>query len=663
MGAIALSADDRWLATGDEFGGDVVIWDAARCEAVRQLEGHETAITDLDWSGDGAVLASASEDDRAVVWDARTGQQIQSLVLDGAVWTVDLTRDGQRLVAASHGGNAVVWDRASPDDLTLLPHQGPVREAWWNTAEDRVVTASDDRTVAVWDLVSGERLMQWDAHPKGVRSVRWGPREGSVTTTGNDGTAAVWDATTGALVHRFEGHQPYLSVQDRSSDGRWMVTGGRDPVARVWDVERGQLTASLGGHEPWLEHIAISPDATRVLTTNGSGGRVALWRLPDGQLLEEIPVGRASEVAWSASGDRWWFGGADDVDGVVGCTGTSTREVRSQIPWVGPSAWTGSTIVATSSFGSVAAWNGADGTHTSLPSHMVTPTVLTVSASGDVVGTGGRFGEINTIRRSTADKTDGLAIEGVAALAVSPDGTLWLGATGRELYLFRSGESRLLIDGGFGPRTAVAWSPDSAQWASGGSGGRVVVGRVDQEKARWSIWEPLGSTTTALIFSPDSQQLAAAGDDGSVGLHHLRSGELALELQASGPVREALAFDPAGDWLAGAGEDGTVVVWDVKTGRLATRWTAHDSMVASVAWSPDGTRLLTTGRDGPARLWSAGGSLLATVAMARDGGWLVVTPDGHGEAAGVDALEHVEDVAPEPGLFRRMFAPTWSAAP
>jgi WD40 repeat protein len=67
----ALSPDNRLLALGDEEGA-IRLADVGSGKVVQSLRGHRGGIASLDYSADGALLVSGSEDTTALVWDVRS---------------------------------------------------------------------------------------------------------------------------------------------------------------------------------------------------------------------------------------------------------------------------------------------------------------------------------------------------------------------------------------------------------------------------------------------------------------------------------------------------------------------------------------------------------------------------------------------------------------
>ena len=79
----------------------------------------------------------------------------------GSVVSAQFSPDGTRVLTASLDNTARVWDARSGKALTEpLRHEGSVRSAQFSPDGTRVVTASDDKTARVWDARSGKALSE-----------------------------------------------------------------------------------------------------------------------------------------------------------------------------------------------------------------------------------------------------------------------------------------------------------------------------------------------------------------------------------------------------------------------------------------------------------------------------------------------------------------------
>jgi WD40 repeat protein len=75
---VAFSPDSARLASAS-YDKTVKIWDASSGECLQTLEGHSDWVLSVAFSPDSARLASASRDKTVKIWDASSGECLQTL--------------------------------------------------------------------------------------------------------------------------------------------------------------------------------------------------------------------------------------------------------------------------------------------------------------------------------------------------------------------------------------------------------------------------------------------------------------------------------------------------------------------------------------------------------------------------------------------------------
>jgi len=113
----AFSADDKWVVTGSA-DNTAKVWKLGEHGATVEhtLKGHSAGVTSVAFSPDpkdprkDPRILTGSEDYTAILWDARTGQEI--LTLKGhtqEVTSVSFSPNGQYALTGSRDGTAIVW--------------------------------------------------------------------------------------------------------------------------------------------------------------------------------------------------------------------------------------------------------------------------------------------------------------------------------------------------------------------------------------------------------------------------------------------------------------------------------------------------------------------------------------------------------------------------
>ena len=85
--SVAFSPDGETVATATD-ANRVVLWDAATLLPSRTLTGHGAGVFGVAFSRDGALLASASDDGSVILWDVATGVQHGTMYSWGKEWVV-----------------------------------------------------------------------------------------------------------------------------------------------------------------------------------------------------------------------------------------------------------------------------------------------------------------------------------------------------------------------------------------------------------------------------------------------------------------------------------------------------------------------------------------------------------------------------------------------
>jgi len=170
--------------------------------SLQALEGHTGAVTSVAFSPDGALLASASDDNTVRVWDAATGAAVKTLKgHTRAVTSVAFSPDGALLASASYDGTVRVWDMATGAAVkTLEGHTDWVHSVAFSPDGALLASASRDKTVRLWDTETGAALKTLEGHTDSVTAVAFSPDGALLASASHDKTVRVWDVATGAAL-------------------------------------------------------------------------------------------------------------------------------------------------------------------------------------------------------------------------------------------------------------------------------------------------------------------------------------------------------------------------------------------------------------------------------------------------------------------------------
>jgi WD40 repeat protein len=154
----SFSADRRFVATGSTDG--VAVWDLQTGKIISSPAVRDGArVNACVFSPDGTMLATASDDGSARVWDVRSGTARFGALRHTlgneaeAISALAFSRDGKRIATGSDDGSVIVWDAANGRELSeRLSHRDSVKAIAFVHDGKLLVTASKDGSVRIWDL-------------------------------------------------------------------------------------------------------------------------------------------------------------------------------------------------------------------------------------------------------------------------------------------------------------------------------------------------------------------------------------------------------------------------------------------------------------------------------------------------------------------------------
>ncbi len=232
---VALTPDGL-TAVSASFDKTLRVWDVAKGECLRTLEGHARSIRAVAITPDGNTAVSASNDKTLRVWDVATGECLRTLEGRTAwwVWAVALTPDGHTAVSASWDKTLCVWDVATGEcERTLEGHTNYVGAVALTPNGHTAVSASWDKTVRVWDVASGNCLRILAGHTDKVCAVALTPDGHTAVSAGADKTLRVWDVAKGECLRTLAGHTDKVCAVALTPDGHTAVSASKDKTLRV----------------------------------------------------------------------------------------------------------------------------------------------------------------------------------------------------------------------------------------------------------------------------------------------------------------------------------------------------------------------------------------------------------------------------------------------
>lgn len=629
------------LFTGKE--GGIRLWHRGRDRLSTLLLEPGDAISDAQFSVDGARVLAWVTGGSARLWDSRTGKPLARPFgkgLEGAIFNPD----GDRVLTWGPVG-AQLWDRDGVNVLgASLGQDGGVSQAEFSADGSRILTWNE-QGARLWDSSNGTPVGPRIGHEGGVSGAEFSPDGARFLTWSMYRKAWLWNGVEPVPLS----HEHTMGARFSPDGARILTWGGHH--AELWDGTSGKSVGQPIPHT--CDHAPFSPDGSRLLACSGNSDQP--WRLwqSDGRAALNSPLRHlgsddetvmvtddgARILAWGDQGVRLW-------------ESSSGKAIDGQIKHVG--AVSGATFFLDGTY--ILTWNtdGArlwdrDGAKASellrAPIDELLSAELNADGSRILTWSQGENGGGRLWDTGTGDPI-GQPIQQAgwfSGIRFSPDGTRLLtwNADGSLQLWDRNGEktveSPFVQEGGI---SQVEFSADGSRILTRSAHAQgAYAARLWDSSSGKAVGQPImhQGGVTATHLSPDGTRFVSIGADGSARLWNARTG-LALPHDLGDGTQGAL-FSPDGARVLTWSDDRGARLWDVETGDALTPALDHEGTVSGAKVGANGERVLTW-RSNKVWVWdgSTGAQLIPPlhhdgsidgVGVSTDGSRIVTWGAGH----------------------------------
>ena len=305
--SLVFSPDGSKLATAS-MDYSIRLWDFAKRQPLRTLQGHQSEVWALAFSPDGQTVASGGKDGSVKLWPTRPEEKDDEL--PGSWQPLAFSKDSRTLAARNRQGTVAFLNLATretdqqfqldrdngrfrfpiasslSEDLGTLAQGGEGTVRIWNTQNrdfqtlkvsegplDVLLLSPDGRTLLVGE--GGMRFPGGFGGPggRGGHTLRW------------------WDLRHGTNIALSTDAHKLLFTPD----GRTLAAFQRGNTVQLWDAATRSLRTNLvidpqpATTPMFPPDVRSSPAAFssdgRILATGSSDDAIRLWEVPSGKLL------------------------------------------------------------------------------------------------------------------------------------------------------------------------------------------------------------------------------------------------------------------------------------------------------------------------------------------------------------------------------------------
>ncbi len=576
MSDVAFSSDGL-LAASASADDTVYIWNVKTSEVFHQLRGHHDDVNGIAFSPDGRMLLSASGDTNLILWDVQTGSMIRKF-LGHTQWvnSVAFSHDGLTALSGSDDGLMILWDVATGKPIREFSgHLLWVTNVAYHPDGHRALSNSWDGTMRLWDIETGDTLHVYKAGVGLINKSVFTPDGKMILmTAGESADVIVWDTESGEVVRRLTGHDGTTMSVAVHPNGHFALSGAWDDIMILWNLDTGEMLHRFQGHTHGITDITFSPDGRNALSSS-LDKTVRLWDLQGGQVIRRFQPQDGQPLQWI---------------------------VQARYSPDGRNA-------LTSSINSVSVlWDVATGSE--LRRFEGRNTTFRMDGTTAIFGTGGWYDPVRPGSLIFVNLASGQEFQrinfgnAVRDLAVAPDGKSFAASFANAFVaLMNPTNGRLIRAYGYSDNTGViAFNPDGSLLAGNVGETDVFIWDVNTGQLIKTL-KGHAAFLEGIMFSPDSKNLLTASFDNSVIVWDVATGTVLRQFKDHSASAFKAIYSPDGKLIVSGSADRTLIIWDAETGEILRRFTGLHTGIYSLAFSPDGNQLLVGYVDGTIELW------------------------------------------------------------
>ncbi|KAM0919135.1 hypothetical protein ACQ4PT_008514 [Festuca glaucescens] len=287
--ATACSPVDASLVVSGGKDDRGFLWSIGSAENVQELPGHKDTVSTVAFSSDGKLVACGSMDGQINVWNTAT-RTLQG-TLEGSesglefLWeyicchsnTVtcgDFTPDGKLICSGSDDATLRIWDLKTAQCRHVVRGHGYHTQGLtclaitWDSQS--IVSGSQDSSVHIVSINSGKVVGSLVGHTNSVECIGISPRYffyNWVATGSIDQTLIIWDLTHQAIRSICE-HDDGVTCLAWIGSSRYVASGCMDGIVRIWNSLSGELACMLNGHRDVVQSLAVSADGNSIVSVS-----------------------------------------------------------------------------------------------------------------------------------------------------------------------------------------------------------------------------------------------------------------------------------------------------------------------------------------------------------------------------------------------------------
>jgi WD40 repeat protein len=250
---------------------------------------HTGRILDMDFTTDGEVMITSSQDEKMKLWKVPSGEVIQTISPAlGAITNVRFVENKRYASFVTSRGILGLWDiQANKLAYSTTNAQKPLRAYALSTDGKLVATAGGDEKVSVYETLTGNILRELTLHTNWVRALAFSPDSKILASAGDDKKIVLWNTDNGEKIRELP-QKGWIHDLEFSADGKYLAAALERFELCFYNMATGLAELRLRDFKSGVMRLSISPNGNEVATIDEFNSRISLWNIESLNITRSI---------------------------------------------------------------------------------------------------------------------------------------------------------------------------------------------------------------------------------------------------------------------------------------------------------------------------------------------------------------------------------------
>ncbi|OAX43936.1 WD40 repeat-like protein [Rhizopogon vinicolor AM-OR11-026] len=287
VAAVATFPDRQRLVTSSK-DGMLRVWDLKNGVMLKEMDGHGEAMVDMALSRDGRLIASSDDRGHVIAWHGDTGRLLtRAFRAHSEICSLDFSPDGATLATSSSDWTTKLWSTATCGYYG----GGSVNCVRYSLSGELLAIATSRYGIEIWNPATKCRIAKLELD---AMSLVWTP-DGSRLLSGGD-IIREWDLSTWKQVGDiWKGHTSHPWKFAVNCNGTVLASPTTDNHVRLWRLSDWR-TIAIFRHSDSPCCVTFSMDGKHILI-GGNDKKISEWVVPAHAWPEDAPNDQATHQA------------------------------------------------------------------------------------------------------------------------------------------------------------------------------------------------------------------------------------------------------------------------------------------------------------------------------------------------------------------------------